>query len=389
MKMKKVRTRTLLRKLLMHVASLRLTVMLLFMAALIVVVGTVVQAEIGIYLSHKIFFSSFFLWREIYGVNIPVLPAGYSIGLALFLNLSAALIVRFRFSRYYFGLIFIHGGLLVLVLGQFMIDRYSVESQLRLREGETKGYSESIHQFDLVIILPEHGGSKVYSFPFDAIESGHALEVEGAPIQLLVVQTWKNSLISPSASGSSKTLRGQGANYQVTGMPSATRLDKQNIPSALVQVIDVDSKENLGLYLLSAYFSNRDVVETGDHRKVSIALQRERYYSNSLLRLDDFIHERHQGSDKSKAFESQLSILSIDGELLRKANVYMNNPLRLGSSTYYQASYTPDEQSTILHVVENPFRSLPYWACIFIAFGLVWQLFASRVKPKEQVDDIL
>jgi hypothetical protein len=51
----------------------------------------------------------------------------------------------------------------------------------------------------------------------------------------------------------------------------------------------------------------------------------------------------------------------------------MNNPLRYGGETYYQASFDPDNEGTILQVVRNPGWLTPYFACVLVAAGLVVQ----------------
>jgi len=58
----------------------------------------------------------------------------------------------------------------------------------------------------------------------------------------------------------------------------------------------------------------------------------------------------------------------------------MNNPLRYQGETFYQASYDPDDGGSILQVVHNPSWLTPYFSCVMVGIGLLWQ-FLSHLIP--------
>ena len=70
------------------------------------------------------------------------------------------------------------------------------------------------------------------------------------------------------------------------------------------------------------------------------------------LELTDFRLHRYPGSESPSSYESSLRI-HIDGEV-REAEVFMNNVLDLKGYRFFQASYDPDEQGTILSVNRDP-----------------------------------
>src|SRR5256885_10389333 len=80
--------------------SLRLTVTLLAFGILLVFVGTVAQADEGLYQAQSRYFKHWFVWGiTLFGHRIPVgLPGGYLIGTLLLLNLTAAHIKRFQLT---------------------------------------------------------------------------------------------------------------------------------------------------------------------------------------------------------------------------------------------------------------------------------------------------
>ena len=58
----------------------------------------------------------------------------------------------------------------------------------------------------------------------------------------------------------------------------------------------------------------------------------------------------------------------------------MNNPLRYWGETYYQASYDPDNQGTVLQVVRNPSWLTPYFSCVLVGGGLTLHFLMHLVR---------
>ena len=80
-----------------------------------------------------------------------------------------------------------------------------------------------------------------------------------------------------------------------------------------------------------------------------------------------------------KAFESHVTALDEQGEVLQKAVILVNTPLKVGRYTLYQVSYDPDTETTsTLEVTYDPGVPL-----VFIGFSLlpVGVAFTFYVKP--------
>src|SRR2546423_1697149 len=123
--------------------SLRLTVTLLAFAIVLVFIGTLAQVDEGLYGAQARYFRQWFiLGIDLFGKKIPLLlPGGYLIGTLLLVNLLAAHIYRFQLSVKKIGIQLAHSGVILLLVGQLITDMMARESQMRLEEGETKGYS--------------------------------------------------------------------------------------------------------------------------------------------------------------------------------------------------------------------------------------------------------
>ena len=107
--------------------SLRLTVVCLGLAVLLVFFGTLAQVDDGLYMAQAKWFRSFIVWWGPRGAGwrIPVFPGGYLIGGVLLVNLIAAHIKRFQFTRKKFGIHLLHAGIILLLLGQLATDLLS------------------------------------------------------------------------------------------------------------------------------------------------------------------------------------------------------------------------------------------------------------------------
>ena len=131
--------------------------------------------------------------------------------------------------------------------------------------------------------------------------------------------------------------------------------------------------------MISAYLARpQEISHAG--RTYQIALRPERYYKPFSLHLQEFRHDKYPGTDIPKNFSSRVRILHADTKEDREVLIYMNNPLRYGGETYYQASFDTDDQGSILQVVRNPSWLTPYLSCVLVGLGLVVQ-FLTHLIP--------
>src|SRR5215212_11077738 len=133
-------------------ASLRLTVVLLALTTILVYVGTSVQKEMGIWDVQRKFFHSFLVWTDLRLFfplwnwafeNLPgriPIPGGYTLITLLLINLLAAHTVRFQMTWKRSGIILIHGGLILLIIGEVVTAVFAREGFMSIDEGQTVNY---------------------------------------------------------------------------------------------------------------------------------------------------------------------------------------------------------------------------------------------------------
>jgi ABC-type transport system involved in cytochrome c biogenesis permease subunit len=112
------------------------------------------------------------------------------------------------------------------------------------------------------------------------------------------------------------------------------------------------------------------------------------------VELVDFRHDRYVGTDTPKNFSSEVRLRDPERHVDRTVKIWMNNPLRYGGDTLYQASFDKENPNlTVLQVVTNSGWMIPYVACMLIGTGMLAHFgatlfrFAQRKAAPNQAMD--
>lgn len=397
-----------LRRLLNLLCSLRLTLVLLLLGLILVFLGTMAQEPLGLYIAQTRFFHSAFVdWAsmlaalkksaQLVGIYVtpmqatdvlsapwvPVFPGGYLVGGLLLINLIAAHIQRFHFTRRKVGIVMVHGGLILLLLGQLFTDQLASESGIRFREGETRNYSEADRRSELAVIdITDPQKDKVVAIPESVLAQKGVLAVPELPFQLKVKEYFANSSVTNRLGSltNQPPLADQGIGPRVHAFETAkvTAMDFRDVPTCVVEV--VTPERSLGTWLVSGYFDQPQRFSYRD-RTYQMTLRLVRHYYPFSLTLLDFRHDKYKGTEVPRNFSSQVRLQNpVRGED-REVLIYMNNPLRYAGLTFYQASFDRvDDKVTVLQVVRNPSWVTPYVACVLVGLGLVLQFLTHLVE---------
>ena len=387
----------MLKNCLNFLTSLRLTVVLLGLALIVVFVGTLAEVRMGLYDAQAEIFRSFFVHWTPPGTHlrIPVFPGGWLIGLVLLMNLLAAHIKRFQFSKKKAGIFLIHAGLIFLLAGQFLTERFQIESQMRLPVGATMNYTEDSRNRELAVIdvtSPDH--DSVVSIPEALLAQGGEIHPAGLPFYLRVKTYFTNSTpAGPMSGGGAKLKASQGIGRQLlfTALPETKRMDDENRPTALVEV--VDGKNSLGNWTVSYWLAKPPLAqelqaefggllkepltepqkfEVAGHT-YEMALRPMRYIKPYSITLLEFKHDIYPGTDIPSNFSSKIHLRDLARGEDRDVLIRMNAPLRYAGETFYQASFEEGDRVSVLQVVRNPAAITPYVACSLVAAGLITQ----------------
>ena len=388
--------------------SLKLTVVLLAFAIVLVFIGTIAQADEGLYGAQAHYFKQWLvLGAHFFGHKIPlILPGGYLLGTLLLVNLVASHIYRFEFSKKKLGIQFAHAGVIVLLVGQLSTDMLSRELQIHFTEGETKGYSESATEYELIFL----NGNEVTSIPEKLLKAGDALKIESLPFTVRVKQLWRNSDLNFRApmlqNTPPLTSNGVAVNFDFRKMEDVKSMDQRNIPTAVIEFLTPAG--SLGTWVASDWTSDASLVEAVrnsyaqmgagmaqsivgrltapqaievDGQKFTFLIRAARVYHPFTLTLLKATHTTYPGTDIPKDFRSRVRIDNAAAHERREVEISMNHPLRYGGYTYYQYQMDAGQAAqmagrapiSVLSVVRNPGWLTPYVGCAMVGAGLLMQ----------------
>ncbi len=403
--------------------SLKLTVVLLAFAIVLVFVGTIAQADEGLYGAQAHYFKQWLvIGAHMFGHKIPLLlPGGYLLGTLLLVNLVASHIYRFEFTRKKLGIQLAHAGVIVLLVGQLSTDLLSRELQMHFAEGETRNYSDSAGAYELNFVAGEVG----IAVPESLLKPGAEIKNANLPFAIRVKEHWHNSDINFRApmmqNAPPLTTNGVARNFDFRKIDDVKAMDQRNVPTVLVEF--VSPAGSLGTWVASDWTGDPSLVEAvrngyvqmgagmaqkiagllvapqtvaAGGKKFTFAMRPARVRHPFSITLLKASHTTYLGTDIPKDFRSRVRIDNAQTGEKREVEISMNHPLRYGGYTYYQyqmdagqaaqmAGRTP---TSVLSVVRNPGWLTPYVGCTMVGIGLVLQFmyhlagFVTKKKSK-------
>jgi hypothetical protein len=358
-------------------SSLRLTVVCLGFGMLLVFLGTLAQVHLGIHAVQARYFQSLIIYWSPPGASwkIPILPGGYLLGTVLLVNLVTAHATRFQLSKKKIGIILLHLGVILLLIGQLLTGLFARETQMRIDEGQTLGYSEAPREVELAVIdSTDPNFDQVVAIPEKVLARGGTIQNPTLPFTLDIRQFMGNTHLAmrsqePQGPPSLATT-GFGPKIVAAEAPRTVKDDERDLSAAYVQLNGVHG--SLGTWLVSNAIPDSQGFTLNGHT-YELVMRQRRFYKQFALTLLDFAHDRYAGTDIPKNFSSRVRLIDSERNENREVLISMNDPLRYRGFTFYQSGFDNNDKTTILQVVKNPAMLLPYIACGLVALGLVVQ----------------
>ena len=414
----------LIKKFVSFFTSLRLTVVLLAFAIILVFVGTIAQADVGLYGAEAHYFNQWIVVGvQLFGWHLPILlPGGYLIGTLLLVNLVATHVYRFELSIKKTGIQLAHAGIIVILVGQLASNVLSRSMQMHFIQGETLNYANSVNDYELVF----QSGDHVTSIPENMLTTGKVIHTPSLPFSIYVKSHWHNSDLNFRApmvkNGPPLATNGIAQNFDFVPRPDVKRIDRRNVPTAVLTFRT--PKRNLGTWVASDWAGDAGLVdavrdsyaqqlgkglaqsvaneltapqtlEVGG-KKYTFTIRPTRTYFPFSMTLLKATHTVYPGTDVPREFRSRVLLKNPKTGEDRPIDIYMNHPLRYDGYTYYQYQMDAGQMTqmagriptSVFSVVRNPSWLTPYIGCVMVGIGLTFQFLYHLVgflsKKKKQ-----
>jgi len=433
----------MLKKIFAPFASLTLTVILLGLSMVLIYAGTWAQIDTGIWeVQHK-YFHSIFVWiqlRDLFprGLNInPAIgfpwPGGYTIGVMLLVNLLAAHSLRFKSTikdlallpsltlligglaawtlnqQTYLiilglvggvaflltvaflhgkraGVITIHLGLILLLLGEAASSLMQVEGRMQIDEGSYANYAEDIREAELAFVERGAGNSEDTHvvIPASLLKKDAKLSPPQLPFTVTVDDFYPNAgSTDPEKNPGKPTLPSREGPFTLLNLPKVGGIGSSvDMPGAFITINEGQRNgpghEPKNLVLRVDLRPQPITIHTAgaDGKPVDktyeVSLRFKRLYKPYAIALKKFSFDRYTGTGTAKNFSSDIVLTDPLHSETREVRISMNKPLRYRGETFFQQGFDDrTEKTTILQIVYNPGYLLPYLAIVIAGFGLI------------------
>lgn len=358
-----------------RLSSLRLSVVLLLLLALLTWLGTLEQVHAGLYEVQRKYFDSWFLVHQAGPVPIP-LPGARLVMSVLFVNLLIGGILRMRRGWRTVGVLITHVGIVFLLVAGMIKAVWAQEGHVTLFEGETADTFESYLQWEIAI-SEDLGDGRVreVTAPQETIEKATSaspitFQPTTLPFDVQISRFQRNCRVLP------KGPMFEAPHPVIDGVflspESLSAQAEQNVAGVYVTLVERQTgTEHEGL-LWGGEAGPWTVLSGG--KRFAVELRRERYPMPFTIGLTDFVKEDHPRIDMPKTFSSDVTVTETAST--RPVKISMNEPLRAHGLVLYQASWGPADAApgtplfSTFAVVSNPADQVPLYGCVVIAIGL-------------------
>ena len=163
--------------------------------------GTIAQKDVGLYASQVKYFSSYYF---LFAGFLP-LPGGRITIIIMTINLASSLFNKNLWKMKKLGIIIVHVGGLLLLIGGGITAKFSAEGNMVIKEGESSDHVDDYHDMELAFVNTSLEDSLEYTI-FDAplLGEGSSIKYDKLGIQIDIIDHIKNvrieSRISPADS---------------------------------------------------------------------------------------------------------------------------------------------------------------------------------------------
>ncbi len=294
------------------------------------------------------------------------------------------------------GNVLLHIGVALLMFGQFTFGDRQTEQKFHLIEGESTNTLINMEAPELAFIRTADDEQVVTVVPASRLlplaGSDTILKNDALPVDVRVVEYFENStLIDPNNENPATAGIGTANQAQERRKHGGTG-SQLNVPAAYVELLNKETGESLGTYLVSTLISEGkmllrskdsfDTITVGDE-KYEIGLRFSREVKPYWVQLEDVRQVTYSGTETPRDYRSFIRIVNPETGDDRRERVWMNNPLRYRGESFFQSDYSrlpSGKETTGIQVVRNSGWLIPYVACGITGVGMLAHFMVTLMR---------
>ncbi len=345
----------------------KLFVFLIIWMMYLIIIGTIAQKNMSLFAVQEKYFSSFIIWY--WYIPLPGLRLSM---ILMFFNLLGFFISKNLWKIKKAGIILMHLGVMMLLIGGGLTGVFSKEGSMMIEEGKSTNYIEDYNLSELAVVNISSQSYDVFTiFGHSMLKSNAKLESENINFTIEIENYMKNSEVIPREKSDNKNLKGMMKNLIIQEI-TPLKEEHLNIPGITFYIKNTNTESD-GYYGVFLSQSVPQSIRINDQEYI-IILRKERTYLPFSIELFDFKKIMHPGTNIARSYSSEVYL--NDNEISRTTLIQMNEPLRYKGYTLYQSSFIEGEINdiSVLAVVKNYGRLFPYISSCIICLGLLIHL---------------
>ncbi|MBK1830109.1 cytochrome c biogenesis protein ResB [Verrucomicrobiaceae bacterium R5-34] len=333
-------------------------------------------------------------WLYFGGKQIIIpLPGAYLVSAVLFVNLFLGGIIRIRKGWKNIGVIIAHFSMVSLLFAGFVSHKYSKEGIMFVMKGDTSDYAQSYTEYTIEV-CEIVDGQKTRPYVVQAeylktLEPGETrtFKFPELPFDIEVSDWMRNSTVVKAPLDDTNPLAIDGMALQ---SQEVVPTEEENAAGCYVDVLPKSSDAKASRLLLYGPVGDA-VTATVDGKIYGFTLVREIWPMPFRVRLEESEGEYYPGTNKPSSFMSVITRLAENEE--NKFTIKMNEPMRYGGYTLYQARWSGETErpQSGFAIVKNPSDQWPKYSLyismlgLFIHFGVkLWSFILQSAKRQGQ-----
>ncbi len=340
---------------------------------ILIVLGTLAQKNMGLFAVQEKYFSSWILWIWFFPM-----PGARPTMILMLINLSFFFFNKGLWKMNKMGIIILHLGGILLLVGGGLTAMFSSEGNMIIEEGSISNYVEDYHFMELAIINISDNDSDYYTiFDHSSLKQDNILKHENFGFEIEVINYIKNCEPIRRNNVAGIQFQGMMKNFMLNELPPLKE-ENMNRPGLIFNLVNTGTNAD-GIYGLFLGQTIPQKLKINDKDYV-IVFRKKRDYLPFSIELVDFKKVMHPGTGIAKSYSSNVNV--IENGMSKHILIKMNNPLRHKGYTFYQSSFieSSDGETSVLAAVKNYGRLFPYISSIIMCFGLLIHLVAKLPK---------